>query len=69
MGQMVEETKGQSVVLNENAAKMRETGRQASETLSELNEINEKAREAIETIYHQTNMTNESAEKIRRPRN
>ncbi len=65
MGQMVEETKGQSVVLNENAAKMRETGRQASETLSELNEINEKAREAIETIYHQTNMTNESAEKIR----
>lgn len=65
MGNMVEETKEQSVVLNENAASMRATGRQASETLAELNEINEKAREAIEIIYRQTNMTNESAEKIK----
>lgn len=65
MGNMVEETKEQSIVLNENAAKMRETGKKASETLAELNEINDKAREAIEIIYQQTNMTNESAEKIK----
>lgn len=65
MGDMVKETKEQSVVLNENAARMRATGQEASETLAELNEINEKAREAIEIIYRQTNMTNESAEKIK----
>lgn len=65
MGDMVKETKEQSVVLNENAERMRATGREASETLAELNEINEKAREAIDIIYRQTNMTNESAEKIK----
>lgn len=65
MGNMVEETKEQSIVLNENAAKMRETGKKASETLAELNEINDKAREAIEIIYQQTNITNDSAEKIK----
>lgn len=65
MGNMVEETKEQSVVLNENAASMHTTGRQATETLAELNAINERAREAIEIIYQQTNMTNESAEKIK----
>lgn len=65
MGNMVEETKEQSIVLNENAAKMRETGKKASETLAELNGINDKAREAIEIIYQQTNITNDSAEKIK----
>lgn len=65
MGNMVEETKEQSIVLNDNAAKMRETGKKASETLAELNEINDKAREAIEIIYQQTNITNDSAEKIK----
>lgn len=65
MASMVEETKMQSDSLTRNAAVMQKTGREASETLAELNRINEKAKSAIDMIYRQTNITNESAEKIR----
>ncbi len=65
MASMVEETKVQSDSLTRNAAVMQKTGREASETLAELNRINEKAKSAIDMIYRQTNITNESAEKIR----
>lgn len=65
MGNMVEETKEEAVSLNKNADVMKESGAEASRTLVELNRINDRAKEAIEVIYKQTNMTNDSAEKIK----
>ncbi len=65
MGNMVEETKEEAITLNKNADVMKESGAEASRTLEELNRINVRAKEAIEVIYKQTNVTNESAEKIK----
>lgn len=65
MGNMVEETKEEAITLNKNADIMKQSGAEASRTLEELNRINEKTKEAIDVIYKQTNVTNESAEKIK----
>lgn len=65
MGNMVERTMTEADSLNVNANTMRESGMEASRILSELNAINQQAKNAIEIIYKQTNVTNESAEKIR----
>lgn len=65
MGDMIEKDNTEIGLLNENAAKMDESGQNAIATLQELEEINGKTKKAIDVIYEQTNTTNESAVKIR----
>lgn len=65
MGNMVEETNREVEHLSDTANVMKESGKVASKTLSELEAINVKAKESIDVIYEQTNTTNSSANKIR----
>ena len=65
MGNMIEETNNEVEKLRNNARSMRDSGDKALNILAELNNINQKTKEAIQTIYEQTNMTNESALKIK----
>lgn len=65
MGNMVEETNDEVEKLSSTATIMKQSGDDATETLSELERINEKARASIDVIYEQTNTTNVSANKIR----
>lgn len=65
MGNMIEETNSEVDKLRNNARSMRDSGDKALNILEELNKINQKTKEAIQTIYEQTNMTNESALKIK----
>ncbi len=65
MGNMVEETKAEVMDLNKNADIMKTSGMEATKTLEELNTINDRAKDAIAIIYEQTNITNESAERIK----
>lgn len=69
MGNMVEDTNKEVQHLVENSNNIKEAGDSATETLKELNDINSKVTEAVDTIYNQTNMTNESAIKIREATN
>lgn len=65
MGNMVEDTNQEVENLYLYANAMKQSGDDASKTLSDLEEINHKAKESIDLIYQQTNITNESALKIR----
>lgn len=65
MGNMIEETAGELADLNERANSIKERGEVAIEALRELQNTNEKTRESIGIIYEQTNVTNESAQKIK----
>lgn len=65
MGNMVEDTNQEVENLYLYANAMKQSGDDASKTLSDLEEINHKAKESIDLIYQQTNTTNESALKIR----
>ena len=65
MGNMVEDTNQEVENLYLYANAMKQSGDDASKTLSNLEEINHKAKESIDLIYQQTNTTNESALKIR----
>lgn len=65
MGNMIEEADSEVEKLRTNARSMRDSGDKALGILKELNEINQKTKEAVQTIYEQTNMTNESALKIK----
>lgn len=69
MGNMVEETSQEVKHLAENSNNIKIVGDAASETLQELNDINRRVTTAVDTIYNQTNMTNESAIKIREATN
>lgn len=51
--------------LNENAAVMRSSSEQAEATIRSLRRINEEVERSIDTITTQTNLTNDSAQKIR----
>lgn len=64
MGENVENTSKAVQELHVNAAKMKEAGSVALNTLNELNDINEKTKIEIDTIYRQTNETNDFAQKI-----
>lgn len=64
MGKMIEETTENVNNLNEKAVGIEEQGNVATQILKELNDVNDKAKESIEVIYKQTNVTNESVEKI-----
>lgn len=64
MGNMIEETTEDIEALNQNAKSIKDRGEIAVGALKELQEINELAKGSINVIYDQTNVTNESAQKI-----
>ena len=65
MGNMIEETVEELGRLNESAQSMKERGEAAIGALRELQATNEKTSQSIDIIYEQTNVTNESAQKIK----
>ena len=65
MGNMIEEMTGELDNLNQRAQEMKAGGETAMEVIRELQESNAKTGEAIDIIYEQTNVTNESAQKIK----
>lgn len=65
MGNMIEETNGEVEKLRSNASSMSEAGDTAMEILLQLNEVNQRTKDAMQIIDKQTNVTNESAMKIK----
>ena len=65
MGNMIEETNVEVEKLRENARTMREAGNTAMDILKDLSVVNQKTKDAMQIIYEQTNITNESALKIK----
>ena len=65
MGNMIEETVEELDNLSESAKSMKERGEAAIEALRELQATNKKTSASIDMIYEQTNVTNESAQKIK----
>ena len=65
MGNMIEATVEELGHLNESAQSMKERGEAAIEALRGLQSTNEKTSQSIDIIYEQTNVTNESAQKIK----
>ena len=65
IGNMVEETNLEVAKFRKNVEVMHETGIEAVQTLKELEDINAEVKNSIEQIYRQTNITNESAMKIK----
>lgn len=65
MGNQIGETSREVGVLNQNADVMRRSSEQAADTIQQLRKINEDVEKSIETITKQTDLTNDSAQKIR----
>lgn len=65
MGNMIEETGSEVEELRANARKMRSAGEQATEIIGALSEVNRQTKDAIAVIAKQTDVTNESALKIK----
>lgn len=65
MGNMIEETDSEVEELRANARKMRSAGEQATEIIAALGEVNQQTKDAIAVIAKQTDVTNESALKIK----
>lgn len=65
MGNLIEQTDAEVESLRENARKMRDAGEQAMEILKALGQVNQQTKNAIAVISKQTDVTNESALKIK----
>ena len=65
MGNMIEEAVEELDVLSASAKSMKERGEAAIKALRELQATNKKTSSSIDIIYEQTNVTNESAQKIK----
>lgn len=65
MGNMIEEAASELANLNERANSIKERGEVAIKALNDLQSTNAKTSESINIIYEQTNVTNESAQKIK----
>lgn len=65
MGNMIEETNVEVENLRRNAHDMLDAGNAAFDILKQLGQVNQKTKDAIEEITEQTNVTNESAQKIK----
>lgn len=65
MGNMIEETAGELDNLNQKARNLKAGGEAVMDVIRELQESNAKTGESIDIIYEQTNVTNESAQKIK----
>ena len=64
MGEQIGTTSREVDLLNQNADVMRKSSEQATSTIQQLRQINEEVEKSIDTITRQTNLTNESAQKI-----
>ena len=64
MGQVIDETTDNIEKLHENANEMEKQGNEATGILKQLSVVNERAKSSIDVIYKQTNVTNESVQKI-----
>lgn len=69
MGNMIEETNEEVEKLRASMRTMRDAGNTAMDILKELNSVNQKTKDAMQVIYEQTNVTNESALKIKEATN
>lgn len=65
MGNMIEEMSDELVNLNQKAQLMKERGETVIQAIRELQDSNTQTGESINIIYEQTNVTNESAQKIK----
>ncbi|MBP3568753.1 MAG: methyl-accepting chemotaxis protein [Lachnospiraceae bacterium] len=65
MGNMIEETSNEVMVLKGNSDDMKKASEDAQRILNKLMQDNENTIESIDEIYRQTNVTNESALKIK----
>lgn len=65
MGNMIEETTDEVEKLRENARAMRSAGEKAMDILDDLRAVNQRTKDAMQVIYAQTNVTNDSALKIK----
>lgn len=65
IGNMVEATNAKVEEIHKIVLEMQKNGNNAAEKIHELDAQNEKTKVSIQTIYDQTNVTNQSAEKIR----
>ena len=65
MGEQIGATSREVDLLNQNADVMRKSSEKAVTTIQHLREINGEVEKSIETITRQTNLTNDSAQKIR----
>lgn len=65
MGNMIEEAAGELDNLNHKARNLKVGGEAVMDVIRELQESNAKTGESIDIIYEQTNVTNESAQKIK----
>ena len=65
MGNMIEEAAGELDNLNHKAWNLKAGGEAVMDVIRELQESNAKTGESIDIIYEQTNVTNESAQKIK----
>ena len=65
MGNMIEEAVEELDSLSASAKSMKERGEVAIKALRELQDTNKKTSSSIDIIYEQTNVTNESAQKIK----
>lgn len=65
MGNMIEEMSAELDNLNQKAELMKERGETVIEAIRELQDSNTQTGESINIIYEQTNVTNESAQKIK----
>lgn len=64
MGEQIGIASREVDLLNQNADVMRKSSEQATSTIQQLRQINEEVEKSIDTITRQTNLTNESAQKI-----
>lgn len=64
MGQMIDETAENIEKLHVTANGMEAQGNEATDILKELGDVNDKAMKSLDVIYAQTNITNESVQKI-----
>lgn len=64
MGEQIGITSREVDLLNQNADVMRRSSEQATSTIQQLRQINAEVEKSIATITRQTNLTNESAQKI-----
>lgn len=65
MGNLITETDGEAVLLNQSADSMRESSDRSSSAIAELRSINEEVAHVVGEISELTKQTNESAESIR----
>lgn len=65
MSLKIEETNDEVEKLNRNSAQMKQAGEEGIDVVKNLEDISRRVKEEINIIHEQTNVTNESAQKIR----